>query len=104
MRTALETRAAATTGLCLLPQSLRKRGIIIRYFGSQGGDLHNYIRISAGKPEHTDAVLAALKVGGPSTAPGSGKAAPHLTPRSPSCRGLQAIEKEEQLLLKALRM
>ncbi|EGD72613.1 hypothetical protein PTSG_04348 [Salpingoeca rosetta] len=41
--------------------ALRKRGIIIRFFGSQGGNLNNFIRISAGKPEHTDAVLAALK-------------------------------------------
>lgn len=43
-------------------QGLRRRGIIIRYFGTQGGDLQNYIRISAGKPEHTDAVIAALEV------------------------------------------
>ena len=41
-------------------QALRKKGIIIRFFGSQGGDLNNFIRISAGKPEHTDAVMAAL--------------------------------------------
>eukprot|EP00730_Choanoeca_flexa_P017499 TRINITY_DN843_c0_g1_i1.p1 TRINITY_DN843_c0_g1~~TRINITY_DN843_c0_g1_i1.p1 ORF type:complete len:373 (+),score=100.27 TRINITY_DN843_c0_g1_i1:84-1202(+) len=44
-----------------LYDALRKRGIIIRFFGSQGGDLHNYVRISAGKPSDTDAVLNALK-------------------------------------------
>jgi len=42
-------------------QELRKRGVIIRFFGSQGGDLSNYIRISAGKPSDTDRVLDTLK-------------------------------------------
>lgn len=41
-------------------QSLRASGVIIRYFGKQGGDLSNYIRISAGKPEDTDRVLSTL--------------------------------------------
>eukprot|EP00048_Salpingoeca_helianthica_P016283 m.231466 g.231466 ORF g.231466 m.231466 type:complete len:364 (+) comp18370_c0_seq1:22-1113(+) len=40
--------------------ALRRRGIIIRYFGSQGGNLQNYIRISSGKPEQIDAVIRAL--------------------------------------------
>lgn len=40
---------------------LRAAGVIIRYFGSQGGDLSNYIRISAGKPEDTDRVMRTLK-------------------------------------------
>ena len=42
-------------------QNLRNEGVIIRYFGSQGGDLSNYIRISAGKPEDTDRVIDTLK-------------------------------------------
>lgn len=42
-------------------QLLRKRGIIVRFFGSQGGDLNNYIRISAGKPEQITKVLEALQ-------------------------------------------
>lgn len=42
--------------------ALRAKGIIIRFFGAQGGDLSNYIRISAGKPADTDKVLAALAV------------------------------------------
>lgn len=40
---------------------LRAAGVIIRFFGSQGGDLSNYIRISAGKPEDTDRVMRTLK-------------------------------------------
>eukprot|EP00039_Didymoeca_costata_P028177 m.20251 g.20251 ORF g.20251 m.20251 type:complete len:603 (-) comp6786_c0_seq2:959-2767(-) len=42
-------------------EELRRAGIIIRYFGSQGGDLSSFIRISAGKPSDTDAVLSELK-------------------------------------------
>lgn len=41
--------------------ALRRRGIIIRYFGSQGGNLQNYIRISAGTAAQIDAIIAALK-------------------------------------------
>jgi histidinol-phosphate/aromatic aminotransferase/cobyric acid decarboxylase-like protein len=41
-------------------QGLRKRGILIRYFGSQGGALQNYIRISSSLPWHTDRVIHAL--------------------------------------------
>jgi histidinol-phosphate aminotransferase len=37
---------------------LRQRGILIRYFDSPG--LRNCVRISVGKPEHTDRVLEAL--------------------------------------------
>lgn len=37
---------------------LRRRGILIRYFDSPG--LRNCIRISVGKPEHTDRVIEAL--------------------------------------------
>lgn len=39
-------------------QELRRRGILIRYFNTPL--LKNYIRISVGKPEHTDALVAAL--------------------------------------------
>ena len=42
-------------------QFLRKRGILVRYFGSQGGALESYFRISAGKPEHTQQLFAALR-------------------------------------------
>jgi histidinol-phosphate aminotransferase len=41
--------------------ALRRRGILVRYFGSQGGPLQNFFRVSAGRPEHTDAFLAALR-------------------------------------------
>jgi histidinol-phosphate aminotransferase len=38
---------------------LQKKGIFIRYFDSPR--LENSLRISVGKPEHTDALIAALK-------------------------------------------
>lgn len=41
-------------------EGLRRQGIIIRYFGSQGGQLQNYIRISAGKPEQMARCVVAL--------------------------------------------
>jgi hypothetical protein len=41
-------------------QALRCKGILVRFFGSQGGALERYIRFSAGKPEHTDRVIEAL--------------------------------------------
>jgi histidinol-phosphate aminotransferase len=41
-----------------LKQALDQRGILIRNYGKAG--LENYVRISVGKPEHTDALLAAL--------------------------------------------
>ncbi len=37
---------------------LRQRGILVRYFDSQG--LRNCIRISVGRPEHTDRLIQAL--------------------------------------------
>jgi len=40
-------------------QELRQRGIFIRYFDTPL--LKDYLRISVGKPEHTDALVAALK-------------------------------------------
>jgi histidinol-phosphate aminotransferase len=40
-------------------EALRKKGIFLRYFDTPL--LKNCIRISVGKPEHTDAVIAALK-------------------------------------------
>jgi len=40
-------------------EALRKKGIFLRYFDTPL--LRNYIRISVGKPEHTDVVIDALK-------------------------------------------
>ena len=42
-----------------LKAGLAERGILVRYFAKPG--LENCIRVSAGRPEHTDALLAALK-------------------------------------------
>jgi histidinol-phosphate aminotransferase len=42
-----------------LQQELQNRGILVRYFAQPL--LRNYIRISVGKPEHTDALIKALK-------------------------------------------
>ena len=42
-----------------LQQGLQNRGILVRYFDQPL--LRNYIRISVGKPEHTDALVKALK-------------------------------------------
>jgi histidinol-phosphate aminotransferase len=39
--------------------ALRGRGVLVRYYDRP--DLANYIRISAGRPEDTDALLAALR-------------------------------------------
>jgi len=41
-----------------LHQRLQKKGILVRYFDNPL--LHNSIRISAGKPEHTDALIKVL--------------------------------------------
>jgi len=41
-----------------LQQELQNRGILVRYFDQPL--LRNYIRISVGKPEHTDALIKAL--------------------------------------------
>lgn len=41
-----------------LKAELAQRGILIRYFNKPG--LHDHIRISVGKPEHTDALLSVL--------------------------------------------
>ena len=40
---------------------LRQNGVLVRYFGSQGGNLQNNIRISAGRPSDTEKLIAALK-------------------------------------------
>ncbi len=53
--------------LCLVPgggakrlqERLREKGILVRYFDKPL--LKDYIRISVGKPEHTDALMKALK-------------------------------------------
>jgi histidinol-phosphate aminotransferase len=42
-----------------LKRELEANGILVRYFSKPG--LTDCIRISVGKPEHTDALLAALK-------------------------------------------
>lgn len=44
-----------------LKQKLAQAGILVRYFNKPG--LQNCIRISVGKPEHTDALMAALQKG-----------------------------------------
>jgi histidinol-phosphate aminotransferase len=41
-----------------IQRDLRRRGILIRYFNTPL--MRNYIRVSVGKPEHTDALVAAL--------------------------------------------
>jgi histidinol-phosphate aminotransferase len=45
--------------LSLLSQELQKRGILIRYYFK--GGLAGHVRITVGKPEHTDALVAALR-------------------------------------------
>ena len=46
-----------------LQQKLQKKGILVRYFNRPM--LRNSIRISVGKPEHTDALIKALReIGG----------------------------------------
>jgi len=42
-----------------LQQKLRNKGILVRYFDTPR--LRNFIRISVGKPEHTDALIKALR-------------------------------------------
>ena len=42
-----------------IQQKLRRKGIFVRYFDTP--ILESAVRISAGKPEHTDAVIAALR-------------------------------------------
>ncbi len=42
-----------------LRQKLQEKGILVRYF--EEPRLRNFIRISVGKPEHTDALMKALK-------------------------------------------
>ncbi|NPA90912.1 MAG: histidinol-phosphate transaminase [Chloroflexi bacterium] len=42
-----------------LQQALAQEGILVRYFDKPG--LHNSLRISVGKPEHTDALVAVLR-------------------------------------------
>jgi histidinol-phosphate aminotransferase len=42
-----------------LRQKLQDKGILVRYFDSPR--LRNCIRISVGKPEHTDALMKALR-------------------------------------------
>ena len=42
-----------------LKQKLQQKGILVRYF--EEPRLQNYIRISVGKPEHTDTLINALK-------------------------------------------
>lgn len=49
------TRGEART----VRDGLRRRGVFIRYFDRPG--LRDRVRISVGRPEHTDALLAALR-------------------------------------------
>jgi histidinol-phosphate aminotransferase len=39
-------------------EGLERQGVLVRYFDREG--LRDCIRISVGRPEHTDALLAAL--------------------------------------------
>ncbi len=43
----------------VIQDELEKQGILVRYYNTPL--LHNYIRISVGKPEHTDRIIEALK-------------------------------------------
>jgi histidinol-phosphate aminotransferase len=40
-------------------QALERQGVLVRYFDKDG--LRDCLRITVGKPEHTDALVAALK-------------------------------------------
>jgi histidinol-phosphate aminotransferase len=42
-----------------LRQKLQDKGIMIRYYDD--ALLRDYVRISVGKPEHTDALMAVLR-------------------------------------------
>ena len=55
----VEVTAAAPLPADQLVQALRRRAILIRYFTAPA--LRSYIRISAGRPQDTDALLAGLK-------------------------------------------
>jgi histidinol-phosphate aminotransferase len=50
----VEGRSAADVA-----SALRSKGVLVRYY--QRPDLANYIRISAGRPEDTDRLIAALR-------------------------------------------
>jgi histidinol-phosphate aminotransferase len=41
-----------------IQDELEKQGILVRYYNTPL--LHNFFRISVGKPEHTDRIIAAL--------------------------------------------
>jgi histidinol-phosphate aminotransferase len=43
----------------VIHEGLQKKGIFVRYFDTPL--LRNSLRISVGKPEHTDALIEALK-------------------------------------------
>jgi histidinol-phosphate aminotransferase len=40
-------------------EGLERRGVLVRYFDREG--LRDAIRISVGRPEHTDALMAGLR-------------------------------------------
>ena len=42
-----------------LKLALERSGILVRHYGKRG--LENRIRISVGRPEHTDALIGALR-------------------------------------------
>ena len=42
-----------------LKEDLAKMGVMVRHYNSQ--ELKGYVRVSAGKPEHTDALMDCLK-------------------------------------------
>ena len=43
-------------------QAIEKQGVLVRHFDKDG--LRDCLRITVGKPEHTDALIAALMAGG----------------------------------------
>ena len=42
-------------------QALERQGVLVRYFDKDG--LRDCLRITVGKPEHTDALVVALRAG-----------------------------------------
>jgi len=47
--------------IALFYSYLRKKGVLVRYFGTQGGQLQSNLRISAGRPQDTEKLINALK-------------------------------------------
>jgi len=77
-----------------LKQELIERGILVRYYNTPL--LKDYIRISVGRPQDTDAVLQALReLGG--LIPATGSPAPEQTPPAPRTAVVQRATGETQV-------